>query len=136
MGPLARNPEAAASALTFFMSFLPYLSSAFVPIATMPSWLREWPTTSRSRQVVESVRGLLLDLPVSAHAWQALAWCAGIRCRLRRAVGLPIPPADGLSQRGSGAAVPCWSTCLRWCLKCSWGSGWQPPPGSTRISPS
>jgi ABC-2 type transport system permease protein len=77
MGLLARNPEAAAG-FTFFMSFLPYLSSAFVPIATMPSWLQGVANHQPITPVVESVRGLLLDLPVGAHAWQALAWCAGI----------------------------------------------------------
>src|SRR5262245_28640041 len=28
--------------------------------------------------VVQIVRGLLLDLPVGGHPWQALAWCSGI----------------------------------------------------------
>ena len=28
--------------------------------------------------MIESVRGLLLDLPIGANAWQALSWCAGI----------------------------------------------------------
>jgi ABC-2 type transport system permease protein len=77
MGLLARNPEAAAG-FTFFVSFLPYTSSAFVPVETMPAWLQGVANHQPITPVVESVRGLLLDLPVGAHAWQALAWCAGI----------------------------------------------------------
>jgi ABC-2 type transport system permease protein len=29
-------------------------------------------------QVIDSVRGLLLDQPVGSHGWQAVAWCLGI----------------------------------------------------------
>jgi ABC-2 type transport system permease protein len=76
-GVLAGNPEAAAG-FTFFVSFLPYPSSAFVPISTMPSWLQGFSRNQPITPVIETVRGLLLDLPVGAHAWQALAWCAGI----------------------------------------------------------
>src|SRR5947199_5380488 len=38
VGILASSPEAANGA-TFIFMFLPYASSAFVPIATMPTWL-------------------------------------------------------------------------------------------------
>lgn len=38
VGLLARTPEG-ASGFTFFLMFLPYPSSAFVPIETMPTWL-------------------------------------------------------------------------------------------------
>jgi ABC-2 type transport system permease protein len=39
IGMLVRSPEA-AQGVTFLVSFLPYPSSAFVPIHTMPSWLQ------------------------------------------------------------------------------------------------
>jgi ABC-2 type transport system permease protein len=39
VGLLAASPEG-ANGVTFFVMFLPYVSSAFVPIHTMPSWLR------------------------------------------------------------------------------------------------
>jgi len=77
IGLLAGNPEAAAG-FTFFVSFLPYPSSAFVPVATMPGWLQGVAKHQPITPVIESVRGLLVGLPVGAHAWQALAWCAGI----------------------------------------------------------
>jgi ABC-2 type transport system permease protein len=77
LGLLAREPEAAAG-FTFFVSFLPYLSSAFVPVDTMPSWLQGVASHQPITPIVESVRGLLLGGPVGTHGGPALAWCAGI----------------------------------------------------------
>lgn len=77
IGLLAGGPEAAAG-FTFFMAFLPYPSSAFVPIDTMPTWLRGFATYQPISPVIETVRGLLLDRPIGANGWSALLWCAGI----------------------------------------------------------
>jgi ABC-2 type transport system permease protein len=77
MGLLARNPEAAAG-FTFFVAFLPYPSSAFVPVQTMPTWLHGFANHQPVTPVIETVRGHLLNLPVGTHVWAALAWCAGI----------------------------------------------------------
>ena len=76
-GLLASSPEA-ASGFTFFVMFLPYPSSAFVPISTMPSWLRGFADNQPVTPVVETLRGLLLGAPVAASAWRALAWGGGI----------------------------------------------------------
>ena len=76
-GLFVSSPEA-ASGFTFFVMFLPYASSAFVPIASMPGpihWFADYqPVTS----VVETIRGTLLHTPVGTYPWQALAWCGGI----------------------------------------------------------
>ncbi|MBX6357635.1 MAG: ABC transporter permease [Micromonosporaceae bacterium] len=77
IGLLAKTPEA-ASGFTFFVAFLPYPSSAFVPIDTMPGWLQGFARHQPVTPVTETVRGLLLDLPVGNNAWWALAWCGGI----------------------------------------------------------
>lgn len=77
LGLLAGSPEA-ASGYTFFITFLPYASSAFVPIATMPSWLRGFAGHQPITPITESLRGLLLDTPVGSAPWRAVAWCAGI----------------------------------------------------------
>lgn len=76
-GLLARTPEAAGG-FTFLMMFLPYPSSAFVPIETMPDWLHGFARHQPVTPVIESLRGLLLDQPVGDTAWIALAWCAGL----------------------------------------------------------
>ncbi|MEU8796515.1 ABC transporter permease [Spirillospora sp. NPDC048819] len=77
VGLLARSPEA-ASGFTFFVLFLPYPSSAFVPVDTMPDWLHGFARNQPATPVIETVRGLLLDQPVGTRPWTALAWCAGI----------------------------------------------------------
>ncbi len=76
-GLLARSAEA-ASGFTFGVMFLPYPSSTFVPIATMPGWLQSFARNQPVTPVVETMRGLLLGTPVGAAPWRALAWCAGI----------------------------------------------------------
>ncbi|HZE33947.1 MAG TPA: ABC transporter permease [Actinoallomurus sp.] len=76
-GVLARSTET-ASGFTFFIMFLPYASSAFVPIDTMPSWLHGFAQGQPVTPVIETLRGLLLDQPVGDSPWQALAWCGGI----------------------------------------------------------
>lgn len=76
-GVLAKTPEAAGG-FSFFVMFLPYASSAFVPIDTMPSWLHGFARNQPVTPVIETVRGLLLDQPVGDSAWLALTWCGGI----------------------------------------------------------
>jgi ABC-2 type transport system permease protein len=77
VGLLAKSPEAAGG-FTFFVSFLPYPSSAFVPIETMPAWLHGVAENQPVTPVIETLRGLLLGLPVGDNPWRAVAWCGGI----------------------------------------------------------
>jgi len=76
-GLLTRSAEA-ANAVTFLVMFLPYPSSTFVPIHTMPGWLQGFATNQPITPVVQTLRGLLLGTPVGASPWRALAWCGGI----------------------------------------------------------
>jgi ABC-2 type transport system permease protein len=77
IGLLARSPEGANGA-TFVLMFVPYASSAFVPVATMPAWLQGFAGHQPVTPVTETLRGLLLGTPVGSQPWIALAWCAGI----------------------------------------------------------
>ncbi|MGW6651343.1 hypothetical protein AMK23_31520 [Streptomyces sp. CB02130] len=77
IGLLARTPEA-ASGFTFFMSFLPYPSSAFVPTGNMPDWLHGFADHQPVTPAIESLRGLLLGQEVGNTPWTALAWAAGM----------------------------------------------------------
>ncbi|MFH8990602.1 ABC transporter permease [Streptomyces sp. NPDC017940] len=77
VGLLARSPEA-ASGYTFFVGFLPYPSSAFVPTDTMPRWLAAFSDHQPVTPVIESLRTLLLAQPPGTAPWVALAWCGGI----------------------------------------------------------
>jgi ABC-2 type transport system permease protein len=77
LGLLADSPDA-ATGLTMIIMFLPYASSAFVPVHTMPAWLHGFAEHQPITPVTETLRGLLLGTPVGSQAWVALAWCAGI----------------------------------------------------------
>jgi ABC-2 type transport system permease protein len=75
LGLLASSPEA-ANGITFLILFLPYASSAFVPVDTMPSWLQGFAEHQPVTPVIETLRGLLLGGPTEAAA--ATAWCGAI----------------------------------------------------------
>ena len=77
LGLLVSAPEAANGAM-FFLMFFCYASSAFVPVSTMPWWLRGFARNQPATPVTETIRGLLLRQPVGPHLWPALAWCGGI----------------------------------------------------------
>ncbi len=87
IGLLTKSPEA-ASAFTFFVMFLPYPSSAFVPIETMPTWIHSFAENQPVTPVIEALRALLLDLPVGDSVWLALVWSAAL---LAVAVGVSGP---------------------------------------------
>lgn len=77
IGLLARTPEAAGG-FTFLMLFLPYPSSAFVPVESMPAWLHGFAEHQPVTPAIEAMRGLLLDQPVGNSPWIALTWAGGI----------------------------------------------------------
>ncbi len=77
IGLIARSPEG-ANGFTFFVMFLPYPSSAFVPVATMPSWIQGFAGHQPVTPVTETIRSLLLGTPAGSSPWQALAWCAAL----------------------------------------------------------
>ena len=76
-GLAVKTPEA-ASGFLFVVAFLPYASSAFVPVATMPSWIRGFASHQPVTPATETIRGLMLGTPVGTAPWLALGWCGGI----------------------------------------------------------
>jgi len=77
IGLLAGSAEA-ANGFTFLVMFLPYPSSAFVPIETMPSWLQGFARHQPVTPMIETIRGALLGTPIGNNAWLSVAWCAAI----------------------------------------------------------
>ena len=67
-----------ASAFSYPLIFLPFISSAFVPTATMPGPVRAFADNQPVTSIVNTIRDLLAQQPVSTSIWTALAWCAGI----------------------------------------------------------
>jgi len=77
IGLAARSPEG-ANGYGFILLFLPYLSSAFVPVTTMPAWLQWFAQNQPVTPIIETIRGLLMGTPMGAAPWWALGWCLTI----------------------------------------------------------
>jgi ABC-2 type transport system permease protein len=77
IGVAVRSAEA-ANGVTFLVAFLPYASSAFVPIDTMPSWLQNFARNQPVTAVVDAIRGLLLGGAIAPSAWRAVAWSLAV----------------------------------------------------------
>src|SRR5690606_3839790 len=68
----------AAGALSFIVLFLPYVSSAFVPVESLPGFLQRFAAHQPLTPLVESLRGLLRDAPVAeGTGWTVGAWLVG-----------------------------------------------------------
>ena len=67
-----------ASAFSYPLIFLPFISSAFVPTATMPGPVRWFAENQPVTSIVNAIRDLFAAQPVGADLWVALAWCVGI----------------------------------------------------------
>ena len=67
-----------AGAFAYPIIFLPFISSAFVPTATMPGPVRAFAENQPVTAIVEAIRALLADQPVGNTIWISLAWCVGI----------------------------------------------------------
>jgi ABC-2 type transport system permease protein len=67
-----------ATGFSYPLIFLPMISSAFVPTATMPTPVRVFAENQPVTAIVNSIRALLGSQPVGSDIWTALAWCTGI----------------------------------------------------------
>ena len=57
---------------------LTFLSSAFVPISSMPGWLQAFANNQPVTFVVNTMRALAIGGPIEANLWKSIAWLAGI----------------------------------------------------------
>ena len=91
IGLTASSPEA-ANAYGFTILFpLTFVSSAFVPVASMPGWLQPIAEHNPFTYMVNAVRALFLGIPVGNDVWLALALDARDHRRLRAALGVALP---------------------------------------------
>jgi ABC-2 type transport system permease protein/oleandomycin transport system permease protein len=78
IGLTASSPEA-ANAYGFTILFpLTFVSSAFVPVASMPSWLQPIAEQNPFTYMVNAARALFLGVPAGNDVWIALLWTLGI----------------------------------------------------------
>jgi ABC-2 type transport system permease protein/oleandomycin transport system permease protein len=57
---------------------LTFLSSAFVPIPSMPGWLQAFANNQPVTYVINVMRSMALGGPIAADLWKSIAWLAGI----------------------------------------------------------
>ena len=67
-----------AGAFSYPLIFLPFISSAFVLTTTMPGPVRAFADHQPVTPIVNTIRDLYSQQPVSTDIWIALAWCLGI----------------------------------------------------------
>src|ERR671912_239478 len=67
-----------ASAFSYPLIFLPFLSSAFVPTESMPGPVRWFAENQPVTSIVNTIRALFAKEPVGSDIWIALAWLVGI----------------------------------------------------------
>jgi ABC-2 type transport system permease protein len=67
-----------ASAFSYPLILLPFISSAFVPTETMPTAVRAFAEHQPVTSIVDAIRALFTQQPVGTDIWLALAWCAGL----------------------------------------------------------
>jgi ABC-2 type transport system permease protein len=67
-----------ASAFSYPLIFLPFISSAFVPTDSMPGPVRAFAENQPVTSIVNAIRDLYTQQPVSSDIWIALAWCVGL----------------------------------------------------------
>jgi ABC-2 type transport system permease protein len=77
LGMAAKSVETASNT-PMFLTLLPFLSSAFVPTASMPVGLRQFSEYEPFTPVTQTIRGLLSGGPIASHAIPAIAWSAAI----------------------------------------------------------
>jgi ABC transporter DrrB family efflux protein len=76
---LTASSAEAAQAIGFMAIFpLTFISSAFVPVESMPAALEWFAEVNPFTTVVDAMRALWVDTPAGTDIWVALLWCVGL----------------------------------------------------------
>src|SRR5215217_7233889 len=75
IGMSVSSPEAANGAGFVLVFPITFISSAFVPVESMPAGLEEFAQANPVSQVVDAMRALWLGAPADNHIWLSVVWC-------------------------------------------------------------
>jgi ABC-2 type transport system permease protein/oleandomycin transport system permease protein len=76
---LAIGDEESVQAFGLIWLFpITFLSSAFVPIQTMPGWLQAFANNQPVTYIIDTMRAMAVGGPIEANLWKSLVWLAGI----------------------------------------------------------
>ncbi|GAB3195473.1 multidrug efflux ABC transporter permease LieB [Nocardioides hungaricus] len=76
-GLTAKTPDG-VSGFSYPLIFLPFISSAFVPTASMPGPVRWFAQHQPVTSIVDTIRGLWTSSGVGEDWWIALTWCGAL----------------------------------------------------------
>lgn len=76
IGMFARTPGAVQGIVFLVMFPLTFGTSTFVPVSTLPGWLRSFTDVNPITHLVGTLRGLMLGGPVQSHLLWTLLWMA------------------------------------------------------------
>ena len=78
IGLMLANVEATQQAGFVWLFPLTFISSAFVPVESMPDALAAFAEVNPVTVTTNALRGLFLGLPVGNDGWLSLAWSLGL----------------------------------------------------------
>ncbi|HLI16212.1 MAG TPA: ABC transporter permease [Acidimicrobiales bacterium] len=78
VGLAIKDEESVGSFGLVWLFPLTFVSSAFVPVPSMPGWLQAFAKNQPVTIVIDEMRSLALGGPLELHAWQSAVWLAGI----------------------------------------------------------
>ncbi|WP_412543907.1 ABC transporter permease [Longispora sp. K20-0274] len=78
LGMAVGDPESAQAAAFPVIAPLVFASSIFIPVHTMPGWLRPFAEHQPVSVTASAVRGLMEGGPTASYVWQSVAWCLAI----------------------------------------------------------
>ncbi|MCL2546881.1 MAG: ABC transporter permease [Oscillospiraceae bacterium] len=76
-GIVAKSPESAGT-MPFLLFVLPYISSGFAPVETLPRSIRWFAEHQPMTHIIDAARALMLGLPLGNSLLLAIVWSVGI----------------------------------------------------------
>ena len=112
LGLTASSPEA-SNAYGFTIIFpLTFVSSAFVPVESMPSWLQPVAENNPFTTMVDAARALFVGTPAGNDVWLAVVWSIVIAAVFGAARDLALPPRGHALNRAASSEPPVASPAL------------------------
>ncbi|MBV8193974.1 MAG: ABC transporter permease [Candidatus Dormibacteraeota bacterium] len=78
IGLAIRDEESVQAFGLIWLFPLTFVSSAFVQVSSMPTWLQGFANNQPVTLVINTMRALALGPPLQPELWQSLAWLGGI----------------------------------------------------------
>jgi ABC transporter DrrB family efflux protein len=78
VGLAIRDEESVGSFGLVWLFPLTFVSSAFVPVQSMPGWMQAFANNQPVTIVIDLMRSLALGGPLALHAWESVVWMVGI----------------------------------------------------------